>query len=349
MKTAKSFLANPRTAVVAVFSWTFIWLILGCLDYFIFSRPGKDCFHYFGWDIFRYPESQELIPWTKDIIGHWLLVFLCVASTSLFFADKKADYLIDDDLRKEVNHSIDRYMPRVFMIFSTICLFLFLQNMVYVSMLSPKLHWMAKACNWILPGFVAFMYFCVAMFSLMVAAFCFGEKLFIMGVNCERLKSYSITHKDRMFGLSTLGDSIVWSSVVIILGAFPMLIFQVTTKGDLSVTCFLAPLVVFIFIYYLSVRPLRAIYDKLSVAKLQCYQSSNRSYQDLKQKLNNCDDSQIDRVKIQLEEAEKAELFALSLTTLPLTKPARLGGVITFISTVVMMAINVLKAIGYLH
>lgn len=349
MKTAKSFLANPRTAVVAVFSWTFIWLILGCLDYFIFSRPGKDCFHYFGWDIFRYPESQELIPWTKDIIGHWLLVFLCVASTSLFFADKRANYLIDDDLRKEVNHSIDRYIPRVFMIFGTICLFLFLQNMVYVSMLSPKLHWMAKACNWILPGFVAFMYFCVAMFSLMVAAFCFGEKLFIMGVNCERLKSYSITHKDRMFGLSTLGDSIVWSSVVIILGAFPMLIFQVTTKGDLSVTCFLAPLVVFIFIYYLSVRPLRAIYDKLSVAKLQCYQSSNRNYQDLKQKLNNCDDSQIDRVKIQLEEAEKAELFALSLTTLPLTKPARLGGVITFISTVVMMAINVLKAIGYLH
>ncbi len=349
MKIAKSFLANPRTAVVAVFSWTFIWLILGCLDYFIFSRPGKDCFHYFGWDIFRYPESQELIPWTKDIIGHWLLVFLCVASTSLFFADKRADYLIDDDLRKEVNHSIDRYMPRVFMIFGTICIFLFLQNMVYVSMLSPKLHWMAKACNWILPGFVAFMYFCVAMFSLMVAAFCFGEKLFIMGVNCERLKSYSITHKDRMFGLSTLGDSIVWSSVVIILGAFPMLIFQVTTKGDLSVTCFLAPLVVFIFIYYLSVRPLRAIYDKLSVAKLQYYQSSNRSYQDLKQKLNNCDDSQIDRVKIQLEEAEKAELFALSLTTLPLTKPARLGGVITFISTVVMMAINVLKAIGYLH
>lgn len=349
MKTAKSFLANPRTAVVAVFSWTFIWLILGCLDYFIFSQPEKDCFHYFGWDIFRYPESQELIPWTKDIIGHWLLVFLCVASTSLFFADKRADYLIDDDLRKEINHSIDRYMPHVFMIFGTICLFLFLQNMVYVSMLSPKLHWMAKACNWILPGFVAFMYFCVAMFSLMVAAFCFGEKLFIMGVNCERLKSYSITHKDRMFGLSTLGDSIVWSSVVIILGAFPMLIFQVTTKGDLSVTCFLAPLVVFIFIYYLSVRPLRAIYDKLNVAKLQCYQSSNRNYQDLKQKLNNCDDSQIDRVKIQLEEAEKAELFALSLTTLPLTKPARLGGVITFISTVVMMVINVLKAIGYLR
>jgi hypothetical protein len=324
-------------------------LILGCLDYFIFSQPEKDCFHYFGWDIFRYPESQELIPWTKDIIGHWLLVFLCVASTSLFFADKRADYLIDDDLRKEINHSIDRYMPHVFMIFGTICLFLFLQNMVYVSMLSPKLHWMAKACNWILPGFVAFMYFCVAMFSLMVAAICFGEKLFIMGVNCERLKSYSITHKDRMFGLSTLGDSIVWSSVVIILGTFPMLIFQVTTKGDLSVTCFLAPLVVFIFIYYLSVRPLRAIYDKLNVAKLQCYQSSNRNYQDLKQKLNNCDDSQIDRVKIQLEEAEKAELFALSLTTLPLTKPARLGGVITFISTVVMMAINVLKAIGYLH
>lgn len=235
------------------------------------------------------------------------------------------------------------------MIFGTICLFLFLQNMVYVSMLSSKLHWMAKACNWILPGFVAFMYFCVAMFSLMVAAICFGEKLFIMGVNCERLKSYSITHKDRMFGLSTLGDSIVWSSVVIILGTFPMLIFQVTTKGDLSVTIFLAPLVVFIFIYYLSIRPLRAIYDKLNVVKLQYYQSSNRNYQDLNQKLNNCDDSQIDRVKIQLEEAEKAELFALSLTTLPLTKPARLAGVITFISTVVMMVINVLKAIGYLH
>lgn len=349
MKIAKSFLANPRTAVVAVFSWTFIWLILGCLDYFIFSQPGNDCSHYFGWDIFRYPDSQELIPWTKDIIGHWLLVFLCVASIALFFANKRADYLIDDDLRKEINHSIDRYMPHVFMIFGTICLFLFLQNMVYVSMLSSKLHWMAKACNWILPGFVAFMYFCVAMFSLMVASICFGEKLFIMGVNCERLKSYSITHKDRMFGLSTLGDSIVWSSVVIILGTFPMLIFQVTTKGDLSVTIFLAPLVVFIFIYYLSIRPLRAIYDKLNVVKLQYYQSSNRNYQDLKQKLNNCDDSQIDRVKIQLEEAEKAELFALSLTTLPLTKPARLAGVITFISTVVMMVINVLKAIGYLH
>jgi hypothetical protein len=349
MKTAKSFLANPRTAVVAVFSWTFIWLILGCLDYFIFSQPGNDCSHYFGWPIFRYPDSQELIPWTKDIIGHWLLAFLCVASTALLFGDKRADYLIDDDLRKEINHSIDRHMPHVFMIFGTICLFLFLQNMVYVSMLSSKLHWTAKACNWILPGLIAFMLFCVAMFSLMVAASCFGEKLFIMGMSCERLKSYSITHQDRMFGLSTVGDSIVWSSVLIILGTFPMLIFQVTTKEDLSVTIFLAPVVVFILIYYLSVRPLWAIYDKLNVAKLQFYQSSNRNYQDLKQKLNNCDDSQIDRLKIQLEEAEKAEQFALSLTTLPLTKPARLTGIITFISTVVMMLINVLKAFGYLH
>jgi len=349
MKTVTSFLANPRTAVVAVFSWTFIWLILGCLDYFIFSEPENDCYHYFGWQIFRYPVSQDLIPWTKDIIGHWLLVFLCVASTALFFANKRTDYLIDNDLRKEINHSIDRYMPRVLIIFGTICLFLFLQNMVYVSMLSSKLHWTAKACNWILPCLIAFMDFCVAMFSLMVAACCFGEKLFIMGVNCERLKSYSITHRDRMFGLSTLGDSIVWASVVIILGTFPMLIFQVTTKGDLTATMFLAPLVAFMLIYYLSVRPLRAIYDKLNVAKLQCYQSSNRNYQELKQKLNNCDDSQIDRVKIQLEEAEKAELFALSLTTLPLTKPAQLAGIITFISTVVMMVINVLKAVGYLH
>jgi len=335
VKIAKSFLVNPRTAVVAAFSWTFIWLILGCLDYFIFNPPEN--------------RSKNLIPWTKDIMGHWFLVFFCTASTALYFANKRADYLIDDGLRKEINHSIDRHMPHVFMIFGTICLFLFLQNMVYVSMLKSPLHWMAKACNWILPGFVAFMYFCVVAFSLMVAAFCFGEKLFIMGVNCERLKSYSITHKDRMFGLSTLGDSIVWSSVAIILGIFPMLIFQVTTKKVLSVTTFLAPFVVFIFIYYLSVRPLRAIYDKLNVVKLQYYQSSNRNYQDLKQTLNNCDDSQIDRVKIQLEEAEKAELFALSLTTLPLTKPARLGGVITFISTVVMMVINVLKAIGYLH
>lgn len=349
MKTAKSFLANPRTAVVAAFSWTFIVLILGCLDYFIFSRPGQDCYHYFGWDIFRYPDSQELIPWTKDIIGHWFIVFLCVASTALYFADKRADYLIDDDLRKEINHSIDRYMPRVSMIFGAICLFMFLQNTIYVSMLSSKLHWSTKACNWILPGFVAFMCFCVVMFSLMVAAFCYSEKLFIMGENCERLKSYSITHKDRMFGLSALGDSIVWSSVVIIAGTFPILIFQVTTKGDLSVTMFLAPLVIVVFIYYLSVRPLRAIYDKLSVAKLQWYQSSNRNCQDLKQKLNTCKDSQIDRIKIQLEEAEKAELFALSLATLPLTKPARLAGVITSVSTAVMMVINVLKAIGYLH
>jgi len=335
MKIAKSFLANPRTAVVAVFLWSFIWLILGCLDYFIFNPPEN--------------RSNNLIPWTKDIMGHWFLVFLCVASTALFFGNKRADYLIDDDLRKEINHSIDRHMPHVFMIFGTICLLLFLQNMVYVSMLKSPLHWMAKACNWILPGLVAFMYFCVATFSLMVAAICFGEKLFIMGVNCERLKSYSITHKDRMFGLSTLGDSIVWSSVAIILGIFPMLIFQVTTKKVLSVTTFFAPSVVFIFIYYLSVRPLRAIYDKLNVVKLQYYQSSNRNYQDLKQKLDNCDDYQIDRVKIQLEEAEKAELFALSLTTLPLTKPAWLGGIITFISTVVMMVINVLKAIGYLQ
>jgi hypothetical protein len=335
MKIAKSFLANPRTAVVAVFSWSFIWLILGCLDYFIFNPPEN--------------RSENLIPWTKDIMGHWFLVFLCVASTALFFGNKRADYLIGDDLRNEINHSIDRHMPRVIMIFGTICLFLFLQNMVYVSMLKSPLHWMAEACNWILPGFVAFMYFCVVTFSLMVAAFCFGEKLFIMGANCERLKSYSITHKDRMFGLSALGDSIVWSSVAIILGIFPMLIFQVTTKKVLSVTTFLAPLVIFIFIYYLSVRPLRAIYDKLNVAKLQFYRDSNRNYQDLRQKLNNCDDSQIDRVKIQLEEAEKAELFALSLTALPLTKPARLGGVITFISTVVMMVINVLKAIGYLQ
>ena len=348
MKTPKSFLANPRTAVVAVFSWTFIWLILGCLDHFIFSKPGNDCSNYFGWNIFSYNDSQELIPWTKDIIGHWLLVFMCAASTALYFANKRADYLIDDDLRKEINRSIDRYMPRAFMIFGTICLFLFLQNMVYVSMLSLKLHWTAKACNWVLPCLIAFMDFCVAMFSLMVAASCFGEKLFIMGVNCERLKSYSITHRDRMFGLSTLGDSIVWSSVVIILGTFPMLIFQVTTKKDLSATIFLAPLVAFMLIYTLSVRPLRAIYDKLNVAKLQYYQSSNRKYQDLKQKLNTCNDSQIDRVKIQLEEAEKAELFALSLTTLPLTKPAQLAGIVTFISTVVMMVINVLKAVGYL-
>lgn len=349
MKTAKLLLANPRTAVVAVFSWTFIWLIIGCLDYFIFSKPGNDCFHYFGWPIFRYPDSQEFIPWIKDLIGHWLLVFLCAASTALYFGNKRADYLIDDDLRKEINHSIDRHMPRVFIIFGTICLFLFVQNMVYVSMLSSKLHWTTKSCNWILPGLIAFMDFCVAMFSLMVAASCFGEKLFMMGVNCEQLKSYSITHRDRMFGLSMLGDSIVWSSVVIILGTFPMLIFQVTTKGDLSATIFLAPLVAFMFIYYLSIRPLRAIYDRLNVAKLQCYQSSNRKYQDLKQKLNNCDDSQIERIKIQLEEAEKAELFALSLTTLPLTKPAQLAGVITFISTVVMMVINILKAVGYLH
>jgi hypothetical protein len=255
-------------------------------------------------------------------------------------------------LSKEIAQLIAKHAFLALTGFGVLCILLAALQTIYVSFLSKNIHWSKSGLNWILPTVVAFVYYCVALYPLLMATYGYSCALRITATYCHKTKDFDPAHKDQMFGLSGLGRSILLPSVTALIASFPLLVIQWQEKNELTVTNFvIAPIITLSILWFICFKPLWLIYDRLENKKSMLYKKIKENIKNLESQLRASENAnQINLIQQKLNEERKQEEIIYNLKTIPLSKFAQASGSLAVIVAVFTQLSNLfsklLKTLG---
>lgn len=307
------------------------------LDQFVFysdTGKGEVLGNFLGFEFRKYAavEGQELIQWIEDLVGHWFALFGFLAAIGIergiSILEKRSD-AITVAARKALDKSGILILLGLILLMA---LFTY-QNFQYVLNNKEVLHWSA-ATSTFLPLLVGFLFYFLVILPLCFSLFYYIKLLQILTKHVEMVNEFNILHSDNMFGLRSIGRTILWNIIILAVFALPALAIQLFQKGDISFGNFSSAIVVLYFFWLVCIRPVLTLYDKLSVIK-------NKSYSTI---------SSLVRIhRKNKQEVEKEERYAQvisGLRTLPLSTGELLFGAVLILALIIQIVFGALSMLN---
>ena len=293
--------------------------------------------------------SKFRINWFEDVIGHWLIGFLIILNIIIVLANKVINNnLIIDNPDKIVLNARAKRIKKGIMFSFVISITLAISNSMYVAYYAKYVeHWQNSIHHPSIAFLTGFGFYLLCLFPFFTSTFFYSEKLYYFSKRPKQFKSFGYKNIDYAFGLSDIGNSLVWYSIFAILGCFPTIFFQ-QAKYDFTVAFFAAPILLGTAIYFIAIKPLWHMYDYLNSEKHRIYAEVMNGKNQLEEKLkktNNIDEVNVINTKIKLKNEDL--VFISKLQRLPLSFPAKIAGFIGAVLTICMTLINVLKGFGF--
>lgn len=340
-------ISSRKYHLVSSFSLLIFWVTLGALDGLVFKTASADPTELKTWfGLFnQYVPTDGTQTWSKDFLGHWLVVFSIVAAIILTTSRERL-MRISTGLKEQYLNLLFRYYMKAFIFLSLLFVSVTLFNIIAVTQKTSYEMWSVQISGALIPSLVAIAYYILVILPLSLTSVSYFILLRTCVNNYNLLDTFNYKSRDNAFGLKRLGGSITWSTFIFVVTLIPVYIIQQYTKPDdgITVNNVIATIFLGLIIFYTVIDPILKLYSKLDDEKKEQEKS-------IRQKIMTIEDQIAKRgvsenLKFQLDSSKEEEEAILKLKVIPLNTVGFVTGGLTFLGLIVRIILDLTKIIG---
>lgn len=339
-------LANPIIARNMAFYFLLLWLLVGALDTLFFSVSTVEAvatYSFLGISFSKYyvEPNKEFITWLTDFLGHWFAFGTLILAITLeiftYSLSRTSQYVLN-----KANDLYTKYFPIAGLVILGMLGAAMYANVNTVSNTSVIQYWSNQIADPFLPAFLAFNYFLLVIIPLLFSMFYYCLLLHITIKEFKSFSSYSPFHGDGHFGLLSIGKSIFWGTIIVVLfmlGAFNIQLYS--KQGEVTFGVFLAAFIFILLFWFGAINPLKKLSRKLGLVKEELYKDIKEEIRDTNIQIGRQgDEEELNGLKSILETSKSEEQHILNVKTFLIApRDVLIGGVI-FIGLLISIVYN---------